>query len=73
MYFPAEAIIGNIKFNKFCLIEKVLHDSQRSVLLHVETNPIYFAEIYSRVAQLIGIFKTQPGMFSKHFFSLFKK
>ena len=35
MYLTAVAMIGNVEFNLFKSIEKVLHNRQRCVLLHV--------------------------------------
>ena len=40
MYLSAGKMIGNIEFNKVLSTEKVLHDIQRCVLLHVATNLI---------------------------------
>ena len=39
VYLTAWIMIGNTEFNKVQSIEKVLHDIQRCVLLHVVTNP----------------------------------
>ena len=38
-YLPAGTMIGNIEFDKVFSIEKVWHDIQCSVLLHVVSNP----------------------------------
>ena len=38
MYLPALTLIGNIEFNKVLSTEKVWHEMQRYVLLHVANN-----------------------------------
>ena len=38
VYLPSRKMVGNIEFNKDYLTEKVLHDIQPCVMLHVVTN-----------------------------------
>ena len=61
VHLPAGTMIGNIEFNKVWLIEKLLLDIQRCLLLHVATSlPNLFCKSYPRQAHLRDTFRTQP-------------